>query len=119
MFDHLSNEEDVSARIILPDNRFNFGFETIYIDGIPVIASHNVDAHSYDDGAGGTYAPGHAGDVFIYNKRATQYYSIAPFSMVPLGRIGLADRSAVYEYCTLHEKAGGFFGKYLYDYTIP
>lgn len=117
--DAMSNEQDVSARIQLPDNSFNFGFEGIRIDGVPVISSHNVDAYEWDDGQGHTYNVGDEGDVFIYNRRSTQMYNIAPLSTVPLGRKGLADTAAIYEYGTLHERANGQFIKYLYDYTIP
>lgn len=112
-FNWLADEMQVATRIILPDNEFNFGFEGIRINGVPVIPSHNVATHTY-----GAYTPGKVGDVFIYNKRATQWFGLAPLSTVPLGRVGLADRAALYEYGVLHERAGGVFGKYLYDYQV-
>ncbi len=112
-FNWLADEMQVATRIILPDNEFNFGFEGIRIDGVPVIPSHNVATHTY-----GTYTPGKVGDVFLYNKRATQWFGLAPLSTVPLGRVGLADRAALYEYGVLHERAGGVFGKYLFDYQV-
>lgn len=112
-FNWLADEMQVATRIVLPDSEFNFGFEGIRIDGVPVIPSHNVATHTY-----GSYTPGKVGDVFLYNKRATQWFGLAPLSTVPLGRVGLADRAALYEYGVLHERAGGVFGKYLYDYQV-
>lgn len=112
-FNWLADEMQVATRIVLPDSEFNFGFEGIRIDGVPVIPSHNVATHTY-----GAFTPGKVGDVFLYNKRATQWFGLAPLSTVPLGRVGLADRAALYEYGVLHERAGGVFGKYLYDYQV-
>lgn len=115
LHDYLENEMTVSERVMVGENSFNFGFEGITIMGVPVIPSHNVAAQSYGSGA---YTPGDEGDVFIYNSRATQWYDIAPLSIMPLGRLGLAERAALYEYGVLHERADGNWGKYLQAYNI-
>jgi len=44
------------------------------------------------------------GDVFLYDERAVQYRALAPDSTVPLGRIGLADRAALFSYGRLIDK---------------
>ena len=113
LHDYLENEMQVSARIDVGENSFNFGYESIRIKGIPVIASHNIKQHSWSG-----YTPGNEGDVFIYNKRSTRFYNLAPLSTLPLARVGLADRLALYEYGTLHERAEGLWGKYLKAYAI-
>ncbi|MDI6720372.1 MAG: hypothetical protein QMD46_12250 [Methanomicrobiales archaeon] len=120
LFDELENEMQVRAIIDQNQNSFNYGFEVIYISGIPVIASHNVAEHTYDalGGAGGPYTIGSEGDVFIVNKRASYYASLAPLFVLPLGRIGLAEHFALGEYGTYIDRAGGRFGKWLYGYAI-
>jgi len=110
---YLSDEMQISARINQGEKKFNFGFEDIFINNVPVIATHNVAAHSFSG-----YTPGDPGDVFIYNSRATQYFDLAPLSTIPLGRIGLADRAALFEFAVLHERANGQWGKYLQAYNI-
>jgi len=115
LFDELENE--LQTRAILDQNQasVNFGYEVIYISGVPVIASHNVDRHSYGNG---TYTPGDEGDVFIMNKRANAFASLAPLFIVPLGRAGLGDMMAMGEYGTYIDRAGGQFSKYLQAYNI-
>jgi len=120
LFDELENELQVRAVLDQNVNSANYGFEVIYISGIPVIASHNVAEHTYGAGgvAGGPYTIGSEGDVFIVNKRASYYASLAPLFTLPLGRIGLAEHFALGEYGTYVDRSQGAFGKWLYDYAI-
>ena len=115
LFDELENE--LQTRAILDQNTssVNFGYEVIYISGVPVIASHNVDQHTYGNGV---YTPGDEGDVFIVNKRANAFASLAPLFTVPLGRAGLGDMMAMGEYGTYIDRAGGQMSKYLQAYAI-
>jgi hypothetical protein len=115
LFDELENE--LQTRAILDQNTssVNFGYEVIYISGVPVIASHNVDQHTYGNGV---YTPGDEGDVFIMNKRANAFASLAPLFTVPLGRAGLGDMMAMGEYGTYIDRAGGQMSKYLQAYNI-
>ena len=113
LFDELENELQVRAYLDQNQNSANYGYEVIYISGIPVIASHNVDQHTW-----GAYTPGDEGDVFIMNKRANAFASLAPLFTVPLGRTGLGDQFAMGEYGTYIERGNGQLSKYLQAYNI-
>lgn len=115
LFDELENELQVRAYLDQNQASANYGFEVIYISGIPVIASHNVDQHTWGAGA---YAPGDEGDVFIMNKRANAFASLAPLFTVPLGRTGLGDQMAMGEYGTYIDRGNGQLSKYLQAYNI-
>lgn len=118
LFDELENELQVRAIIDQNINSANYGFEVIYISGVPVIASHNVTEHTWDDGVVPAYTVGSEGDVFIMNRRSNAFASLAPLFMMPLARQGFADEVALGEYGTYIDRAGGRFGKWLYDYAI-
>jgi len=47
------------------------------------------------------------GDVFLIDEMAVQFRQLAPFSTLPLGRTGLADKVAMFEYGTLIDKSQG------------
>jgi hypothetical protein len=47
------------------------------------------------------------GDVFLYDESAVQYRELAPMSTVPLGRDGLSDKAAIFDYGTLVDKSQG------------
>ncbi|WP_049914944.1 SU10 major capsid protein [Natrialba taiwanensis] len=66
----------------------------------------------------GVGASSSAGDVFVIDERATQFRQLAPFSTVPLGRTGLADKVAFFEYGTLIDKSHGEHGLWLQGYDI-
>lgn len=117
MLDYLQNQVDVSERITIGETGFNYGFETVRIAGVPVIASHNVDEHTYDDGTN-IYTVGNQGDVFLVNRRSYRYRALAPLSVIPLARVGLAEQSALYEFGTTIERSNGQWGKYLSGYDI-
>ena len=80
-----------------------------------MIASHNVDQHTW---CAGTYTPGDEGDVFIMNRRANAFASLAPLFTVPLGRTGLGDDLAMGEYGTYIDRGNGQMSKYLQAYNI-
>jgi len=115
LFDELENELQMRATLNQDQNSANYGYETITISGVPVIASHNVDQHTWCAGA---YTPGDEGDVFIANMRANAFASLAPLFTVPLGRTGLGDEVAMGEYGTYIDRANGRFSKYLQAYNI-
>jgi len=115
LFDELENELQMRATLNQDQNSANYGYETITISGVPVIASHNVDQHTW---CGGAYTPGDEGDVFIANMRANAFASLAPLFTVPLGRTGLGDEVAMGEYGTYIDRANGRFSKYLQAYNI-
>jgi len=58
------------------------------------------------------------GDVFVIDERALQFRQLAPFSTVPLGRTGLADKVAMFEYGTLIDKSQGNHTLWLQGYDI-
>jgi hypothetical protein len=118
LYDELDNELNSFGRIELDADRVNYGGTDMSIGpSVPVTPSHNIRAHTYDDGTN-TYSAGSAGDVFIVNTRSMRYRNLAPLSTVPLGRRGLADEVAMFEYGTPIYRAEGEFSKHLSDYQI-
>lgn len=61
---------------------------------------------------------GDDGDVFIINNQTARFRTLVPFSSVPLGRTGLSEQTALFEFGALIEKSEGNFGKYLKAYSI-
>lgn len=123
VFDYLENEMGPKVRLERGDDSFNYGFDRITISGIPVIPSHNVKQHSTTvrndaDDSDVTFNKGDHGDVFIVNTRSTRFRSLEPLSTLPLARVGLADRVALYEYGVLTARAAGNWGKYLNAYSV-
>lgn len=121
--DYLENEMGTKVRVQSDERTFEYGFDGIRISGVPVIASHNVKEHTTTvrndaDDADVEFKTGDHGDVFIVNTRSTRFRSLAPLSTVPLARVGLADRVALYEYGVLVERSDGNWGKYLNAYDV-
>lgn len=113
MVDALENSFEVKRRF-MPDQRgVEFGNLDIRIGGVPVIASHTVDAHTHS-----ATTKGAKGDVFIINKRANEFRALAPLSTIPMARIGLAERVAMFEFGAFVNRADGQFGKVLQNYNI-
>lgn len=75
----------------------------------------NIRSYSGFSGVGANSDPG---DVFLIDEMAFQYRQLAPTSTVPLGRTGLADRVAMFEYGTPIDKAHGNHGLWLQGYDI-
>lgn len=75
----------------------------------------NIRSYS---GFSGTASNSDPGDVFLIDEMAAQFRQLAPLSTVPLGRTGLADRVALFEYGTLIDKAHGNHGLWLQGFDI-
>lgn len=112
LFDELENELEVRRRINDNAQSALFGFETIHISGVPVLASHNVTEHT------DTSARGDEGDVFIMNRREFQFRSLMPLSTVPLARVGLAEQAAMAEFGAPVLRGAGNLCRYLEAYAI-
>jgi hypothetical protein len=54
--------------------------------------------------------------VFIYDTSTFRRRQLAPLSTVPLGRVGLADKAAMFEYKANIDKSHGAHLKYLQGY---
>jgi hypothetical protein len=70
----------------------------------PIVPSPNIRTYSGLNGIGSNSDPG---DVFLIDEQAVQFRQLAPMSTVPLGRTGLADRVAMFEYYTLVDRSQG------------
>ena len=111
---------DVLSQELVPENvRFaatgtdaNIGIQTLRIKGVPVLATHNVDTF-VDEG----FTVGDEGDVFIVNMRAVRFRALVPFSTVPLARVGLSERTALFEFGALIERTNGNWGRHLKAYN--
>lgn len=82
---------------------------------VPITPCPNIRSYSGLSGAGSNSS---TGDVFLIDEQAVQYRQLAPLSTVPLGRTGLADRAALFEYGTLIDKSHGEHGLWLQNYNI-
>jgi hypothetical protein len=82
----------------------------------PITPAPNIRDYS---GLSGVGATGGVGDAFIVDELAVQFRQLAPMSTVPLGRTGLADRVALFEYYTLVDKSQGEHIRWLQNYDIP
>lgn len=69
-------------------------------------------------GLSGTNFTSDNGDVFLIDEQAVQFRQLAPLSTVPLGRVGLADKVAMFEYGTLIDKSQGEHIEYFEGYDI-
>jgi len=82
----------------------------------PITPAPNIRDYAGLTGVGST---GGVGDAFIVDELAVQFRQLAPMSTVPLGRTGLADRVALFEYYTLVDKSQGEHLRWLQNYDIP
>jgi len=82
----------------------------------PITPAPNIRDYG---GLSGVGATGGVGDAFIVDELALQFRQLAPMSTVPLGRTGLADRVALFEYYTLVDKSQGDHLRWLQNYDIP
>jgi hypothetical protein len=113
-FDVLANElVPAQTRLSAVSTEADIGIQTLRIQGVPVIATHNVATH-VDSG----FVTGDEGDVFIVNTRATRFRSLVPFSTIPLGRLGLSERTALFEFGAMIERTKGAWGKHLKAYDF-
>lgn len=116
MFDALENEANAVVRLDGYDESLNFGGRSIQIKGVEVFEDPNI--RNYSGLSSTTTAGGDEGDVFIYDTRNLQFRQLAPMSSVPLGRIGLADRAAIFEYGRLISKSQGEHIRVLQAYDV-
>jgi len=72
---------------------------------VPITPVDNIRDYSGESSGVGSNSDN--GDVFLYDEDAVQYRQLAPTSTVPLGRLGLADRAALFEYGALIDKSQG------------
>lgn len=118
MHDRLQNH--VRSPIVnVNEKQIDYGFPTLKISGVPVIAGHNIRAHTFQAAGPTPTTVGNAGDVFIVNTRADVVYEMAPMSIMPLARIGLAERVALFTFHTYLNRANAKFSRYLYSYPLP
>lgn len=116
MFDELENEANAVVRLDSYDGEVRYGRRSIQIKGVEVFEDPNI--RNYSALSSTTTNGGDAGDVFIYDTRNLQYRELAPMSTVPLGKIGLADRAAMFEYGTLLSKSQGEHLRVLQAYDV-
>lgn len=115
--DHLENEGEVKVRYDGDQNAIDFGIGNVRVSQVPVLPTHNVDEHTFDDGTN-SYTVGSEGDVFIVNMRATRFRSLMPLSTIPLSKQGWSDQMGLGEFGALIERSGGNFGKMLSGYAV-
>jgi hypothetical protein len=70
---------------------------------VPITPCDNIRDYSGESTGVGSNSTN--GDVFLYDENAVQNRQLSPMSTVPLGRLGLADRAAVFEYNALIDKS--------------
>jgi hypothetical protein len=121
--DDLANEANVVTRLGGYDEDIDFGPRQIQVKGVPVVETRAVGRTAYPTGSyqgtgdspAGNFDPAD-GDVFIGDTSTIRFRQLAPLSTVPLGRRGLADEAAMFEYGTLIDKSHGAHLKYLQAY---
>lgn len=116
MFDALENETNAVVRLDSYDQSVQFGGRSLQIKGVEVFEDPNI--RNYSGLTSTTTAGGDNGDVFIYDERNFQFRQLAPMSSVPLGKIGLADRAALFEYGTPISKSQGEHVRVLQGYDV-
>lgn len=114
-FDNLENEGNPVTRLDTFSTGINFGARQLSIKGTPVTECPNILPNFELPWA---ESPEDAGNVFIFDRRATQFRALAPLFTLPLGRVGLADRAAMAEYGALIDKSHGEHLSWL-QYDVP
>ena len=124
LFDTLENEFNGVVRMSSFDEDASFGGREINVkQDVPIneVRAVGRTEHgqlSYNgtgDTPAGNFDP-NAGDVFIYDTSTFRRRQLAPLSTVPLGRDGLADKAAMFEYKANIDKSHGAHVKYLQGY---
>jgi hypothetical protein len=119
MFDSLENEANVNVRLREFDQGINFGRDptgptTLSIANVPVLPDPNIRDHNYGNG---TYT-GNIGDVFIFDRMNFQRRALQALSSTPLGKLGLAERTMMFQFETPVSRSQGEFIRVLEDYPI-
>lgn len=81
----------------------------------PITRAPNIREYS---GLSGVGANSSWGDVFLIDELAVQFRQLAPMSTVPLGRTGLSDRVAMFEYYQFVDKSQGEHIHWYQDYDV-
>lgn len=117
MMDALSDQANSVTRLEGYSDDINFGRRSIQIKGVEVFEDPNI--RDYSGFLNSTLTnQGDNGDVFIYDSRNLQFRQLAPLSTVPLGRVGLGDRVAMFEYGRLISKSQGEHIRVLQQYGV-
>lgn len=121
-FDTVENEANAVTRLSGYDENINFGGRQIMLkQGVPLREVRAVGRSEHGEisytgtSSTGNFDPA-AGDVFIFDQSAYRHRQLAPLSTVPLGRRGLADEAAMFEYAANIDKSHGAHTKYLQAY---
>jgi hypothetical protein len=72
---------------------------------VPITPCDNI--RDYQAESSGVASNSTNGDVFLIDENAVQFRQLAPMSSMPLGRVGLAERAAIFEYGALVDKSLG------------
>ena len=123
-FDAIENEANTVVRLGGYDEDINFGNRQITIkNSVPLreVRAAGRTEHGQINytgtGSGGNFDPD-PGDVFIFSQRAFRRRQLSPLSTVPLGRVGLADKAAMFEFKANIDKSHGAHTKYLQSYAF-
>jgi hypothetical protein len=117
MMDALVGEADSVTRLEGYGADVDFGRRSIQIKGVEVFEDPNI--RDYSGFLNSTLTnQGDNGDVFIFDQRNLQFRQLAPLSTVPLGRVGLGDRVAMFEYGRLISKSQGEHLRVLQEYNV-
>ena len=118
VFNALENEANINVRLDAFDQGLNFGRDptvpTLSIANIPVLPDPNVRSHDYGSGE----YDGDHGDVFIFERNNYQRRALSPISSTPLGQLGLANRSALFQYETPVSRSQGEHMRVLEGYDV-
>ena len=119
MYNAIYDESTPVVRLDGYDADVEYGPQGIAISteqgSVPITMAPNIRAYGGLSGVGSNAS---TGDVFLVDELALQFRQLAPMSTVPLGRTGLADRVALFEYFQIVDKSQGEHLLWLQDYDI-
>jgi hypothetical protein len=119
-FDAVENEANTVVRLGGYDEDINFGNRQITIkQNVPLreVRAVGRSEHGQISYSNTNFTPD-AGDVFIFDQSTFRRRQLAPLSTVPLGRVGLADKAAMFEYKANIDKSHGAHTKFLQAYDF-
>jgi hypothetical protein len=119
-FDAIENEANTVVRLGGYDEDINFGNRGITIkNSVPLreVRAAGRSEHGQISYSNTNFTPD-PGDVFIFDQSTFRRRQLAPLATVPLGRVGLADKAAMFEYKANIDKSHGAHTKYLQAYDF-
>jgi len=119
-FDAIENEANTGVRLSGHHEDINFGNRGITLkQNVPLreVRAAGRSEHGQISYSNTNFSPD-PGDVFIYDESTYRRRQLAPLSTVPLGRVGLADKAAMFEYSANIDKSHGAHVKYLQAYDF-